>query len=359
MNSELIRIACNLASELVTQPELEGKSFVLSPRSIHSALALLCLGAEGPTREELLAFLGCGSEDELRATLSADEARRPDSPLSSAVGLFVQPGSSPRPEFVDLARDLLSARIEQLAFSEPSAAQRINQWVAEATSGRITRIVSALDPAGVMLLLSALHFRADWAAQFNPQATFDQPFSLRTGQSVQRPAMHITGTYPTSLGADWHLLEMGYRQSDYAMVVALPTNPQSTLLDAGALTAGIAALQPALVQLQLPRFDVSADLSLTAALRRAGVRRAFDAAEADFSRITSDRLYATGVLHKAVVAVTEEGTEAAAVTAVPLARSRDLRPKVPFVVNRPFWFALRDRGDGALLFVGRVEDPKG
>lgn len=353
-------MAETLLSELLAEPKLKSSSVVFSPRNIHAALSLLALGARGPTREELLAFLGSGSEGELRAELSAAAAAEgAGGPLSSAVGLFVAAGFELRPEFVDLARDALSAQTEPMASSRPEAARRINEWVSKATHGKIAQIVSESDAAGVMVLVSALHFRAEWAAKFNPGATFDRPFRLRTGESVERPAMHQTATYPLWQGADWHLLEMEYRESDYSMVVALPTDPQNRLLDLRALKAGIDAMQPARVQLQLPRFDVSAGFSLEAALQRAGVQRAFDASQADFSGIAAAQIYATNVLHEACVTVTEEGTEAAAATAVPLARSFDARPKVPFVIDRPFWFVLRDRRDGGLLFVGRVEDPKG
>lgn len=361
MISTEAQITERLLRELCARPELNGKNLVLSPRSLHAAISLLYLGAEGPTRDELLALLGSGSESDLRARLSAqtEGAKRPESPLHGALGLFVSAGVALLPAFTSLARDTLSAQTEDLPFGEPAAAQRINEWVSEATAGRIADIVSSIDPAVRMLVVSALHFQADWATKFNASATFDRPFSRRSGEAVPRPAMHLTATFPLWRGEDWHLLEMPYERGDHSMVVALPADPRATHLDVGALGTGIAALEPALVQLQLPRFSVAADLSLSAALRGAGVRCAFDPARADFSRITSEQVFATDVLHKAVVAVTEEGTEAAAATLVPLAKAWSPRPKVPFVVDRPFWFVLRDRRDGGLLFVGRVEDPRG
>lgn len=361
MTSTETRLTEGLLRGLCAQPELEGKNLVLSPRSLHAALSLLCLGADGPTRDELLAFLGIGAESDLVAEASArtEDASRPESPLHGALGLFVAADVAVLPAFTSLARDTLSARTEALAFGDPGAVRRINEWVSEATAGRIASIATGLDPTTRMVLTSALHFQADWATKFNASATFARPFTRRSGEVVPRPAMHLTATFPMWRGADWHLLEMPYRGGDHAMIVALPSDPRTADLDLGVLETGIAALEPALVQLQLPRFRAGADLSLSAALRRAGVSRAFDPARADFSRITSERLFATDVLHKAVVAVTEEGTEAAAATLVPLAKAWSPAPKVPFVVDRPFWFVLRDRRDGGLLFVGRVEDPGG
>lgn len=361
MTAVLHPITKCLLTEVFAQPELDGRNIVLSPHSVRSALSLLALGAKGPTRDELLTFLGAAGEDDLRASLTAAaaETRSPESPLRSATGLFASEAAAAlRPEFADLARQL-SSHVESLSFTGEGAARKINDWVSEATSGRITDLVSTLHASLVLLVLSALHFQSEWAQKFNPGATIDRPFSLRSGGVVQRRAMHMTLTCPAWIGPEWKMVELPYRASDFAMVLALPNDPGALRLDLDALSTGIDALEPTLVALQLPRFEIGLDLSLAAPLQRAGVRLAFDASGADFSGAVSGPAFVSDVLHKAWIAVTEEGTEAAAATAIPLVRSMDRRPKVPFVIDRPFWFVLRDKRDGDILFVGRVEDPKG
>ncbi|MFO0588752.1 MAG: serpin family protein [Polyangiaceae bacterium] len=363
MTTSLEQAIWSITIALLDQPDFAGKNLVLSPHSVRTALSVLSVAADNgsSTQEQIHAFLGGEDEGEIvsRLVAEAGEGRRADSPLRSAIGLFVGSRTSLDPIFADTATDQFAALIEQLPYSPEEAAAHINAWVSKATEGRIPNIVSSVDSAVALLVVSALYFRSEWAHKFNPTATFDRPFTLRSGAVVQRPAMHKTETFPLWTGPAWQLVELPYRASDFAMVVALPSDPASATLDIESVRAGIRAAQPALVQLQLPRFDVSADLSLLAALRKAGVRDAFDLREASFRRLGPRRGAATDVLHKARVTVTEEGTEAAAATAIPLVQSLDRRTKVPFVVDRPFWFFLRDRRSGDLLFVGRVEDPKG
>ena len=355
------RSTWGLVSEIAGQPDLVGKSFLLSPRSVRSALSLLCLGARGPTRDEIDAFLGAASEEALQndPSAAARDLRRAESPIRSATGLFTAPRTTLRTDFVERAEQALSASVEPLRAGPEDAARQINTWVSRATEGRIPSIVSSVGSAVSLLVVSALYFKAEWAEKFNPMATFDRPFQLRSGEQVPRSAMHMTATLPLWRGAEWQGVELAYRQSDLAMGIVLSADPARATLDGAAIRAGFDAARPELVQLQLPRFDVRASLSLSAALMHLGVESVFEPAAADLSGISEERLFASDVIHEARVTVTEEGTEAAAATAIPLVQSLDRRQKVPFAVDRPFWFFLRDRRGGDIVFAGRVEDPKG
>lgn len=349
------RLAQAVIVELTKQPELETRNLVMSPSSVFAALGVIMLGAGGGTKEELREALGGVTDDELRAALQRAAGSQV---LTRALGVFVPSDKALLAAFAaGLAQ--LGAEARELPFGTPDAVARINEWVAGATAGRIPRLVSTLDPALVLLVVSALYFRARWACPFHPRATIDRPFTLRNGTRIEVPAMHLTATLKTAQTHRWQLVELGYRDCDQAMVVALPATPDGGDVELDELASAIEALEDRLVQLQLPRFALESAVSLREPLRRAGVTAAFDPARADFSAATPERVHASDVLHKACVAVTEEGTEAAAATAVPLARSLDPRPKVPFVVDRPFWFFIRERSDGTLHFVGRVEDPRG
>ena len=225
---------------LLQQGERTGGNFVGSPTTVHAALGLLSLAAHGPTKEQLRVWLGFGRDTELRATLHrALQSGRPgDRALSAALGLFVAQGRPLCAALLHTLRDELGAQVQQLDFSTPSAARTINQWVADATQGRISSILDHLDAAAAMVLVSALHFQADWAVPFKPQATLDRPFVLPHGEVVLRPAMHMTEQLPVWLGDRWHLLQLAYADGSNAMLLALPVDPNERRLDLDALVPG-------------------------------------------------------------------------------------------------------------------------
>jgi len=350
-------LAERLTPLLVDQPDHADGNLVLSPASVEVALTMLLLGAAGETKDQLRAVMGGGSDDELVERARRELVHGDASPVRMATGLFVPATCRLRGEVADALRQELGTSVKALDTADPGAVAEVNEWVAEATAGRITRILSNLDGPPGMVLLSAIHFRADWATPFRPQSTVDRPFKLRDGTSVERATMQMTSPHPLWRGDDWHLLELAYEDPDYAMVIALPVDPERRMLDFREIAAGIDRLEPARVQLALPRFDLASDLALAPALMKAGVVDLFDSERADLSALTPDDLYASTMVHKACVAVDEQGTEAAAATAVPLPRGYHPTPPVPFVVDRPFWFVLRNRSTGSWLFVGRVEDP--
>ncbi len=332
-------------------------NLVISPTSVDVALTMLLLGAAGETEEQLRAVVGGGSDDELVARARGECVQADSSPIRVATGLFVPPSCRLRDEVAGRLREELGTSVTALDTADPGAVAEVNEWVAKATAGRITRISSDTGGAPGMVLLCAIHFKADWATPFRPQSTVDRPFSLRDGSSVDRAAMQMTNPHPLWRGDDWHLLELAYEDPDYAMVIALPVDPTRRVLDVGAVAAGIGRLEPTRVQLQLPRFELASDLALVPALTKAGVVDLFDPERADLSALSEDHVFASAVVHKACVTVDEKGTEAAAATAVPLPRGLSPTPPVPFVVDRPFWFVLRSRSTGSWFFVGRVEDP--
>ena len=359
MTTTRLDLAERLTPLLLAQPERADDNLVLSPTSVEMVLTMLLIGAAAETKEQLRAVIGGGSDDELVAFARSEREHLLDesSPVRIVNGIFVPTSCRLRPQVVDRLRRDLGTSVSKLDFDDPAAVAEVNEWVAEATSGRILRIVSDLERSASMVLLSAIHFRADWATPFRPQSTVDKPFRLRDGTSVQRAAMQMTGEHPIWRGESWHLVDLAYEDPDYAMLIALPTEPERRMLDFRDVAAGIDQLAPARVQLQLPRFDLASEMTLSSSLRQAGVLDLFDPERADLSALSEDDLYATTMVHKACVTVDEQGTEAAAATAVPLRRGFNPSKPVPFVVDRPFWFVLRNRRTGSWLFVGRVEDP--
>jgi serpin B len=245
----------------------------------------------------------------------------------------------------------------------------VNGWVAKKTEGKIPKILERLDANTAAVLLNAVYFKARWAATFIKSATREQPSSLSAGQTAQVPMMRRTGPYAVAARPGYRAIALPYDINELAMLVVLP-NEIDGLADVtrrfdgeelAALMSALAAETTRPVALELPRFHTSFGASLKPAFEALGMHLAFDRARADFSRMAAQEPLMIGdIVHRAVIDVMEDGTEAAAATAVVMAARAALpqQQPEPFRVDRPFLFAIVDRATGAVLFAGRISDPR-
>jgi serpin B len=246
----------------------------------------------------------------------------------------------------------------------------VNGWVAKKTEGKIPKILDKLDPNAAAVLLNAVYFKAHWAATFSKSATRDQPFSLSAAAKVQVQTMRQTGQYAVVARPGYRALALPYDIDQLAMVVVLPDEVEglaevSRRLDGeelAALYAALAAEPTRPVALELPRFKTSFNANLIPPFEELGMHLAFDRERADFSAMAARKPLMIGLIaHRAVIDVMEDGTEAAAATAVVMiTRSGPRRPQEPepFRVDRPFLFSIVNRATGAVLFAGRIMDPR-
>lgn len=271
----------------------------------------------------------------------------------------------------DAYADLLRTHYGAEVFKHASLAD-INGWVARKTEGKIGRILDQLDPNSAAVLINAVYFKARWQAVFDKALTKNDTFNLSPTQKVQVPMMARTGDYALVAREGYRAVRLPYEVPVLGLVVVLPNEgitvaAVASRLDEKELTDLFAALRaPGVVHpvaLALPRFKAEFAADLVGPFRQAGMRRAF-AANADFSGMTggrhTDALDIGAILHHAVIEVSEETTEAAAVTAV-VVRALAMAPRQspePFRVDRPFLFYLVDDATGAILFEGRIADPR-
>jgi serpin B len=244
----------------------------------------------------------------------------------------------------------------------------VNSWVREKTNGKIPSIIDRLDPTTMLVLVNAIYFKAPWGEAFNAKATRNETFHL-IGGSAQVPMMHITSDFTLAERPGYRALRLPYAGSRVAMVVVLPDDNKAGFeerLDGDEMALLLAALQnpPRRVELSLPRFKASFEAGLVEPFEAMGMHRAFDANVADFSGMTGKPqaelpLAIDQIVHRAIIDVAEEGTEAAAATGVTVAATAMRpRPAETFRVDRPFLFAIVDNETGAILFEGRIVDPR-
>lgn len=349
-----------------------------SPHSVRTALALAYAGADGTTRDEMAAALHLSlSPVEQHAALAelsravASAARRSGAQWHEANRLWVQAGLPLQPEYLSLLRSHYDAAPATVDFERDSEAARgaINAWVAEQTSQKIAQLLApdSLAADTRLVLTNAVYFHAEWDAPFDKKWTRDADFNLADGQQVPVRMMHRWAKFGYAEDERVQVLEIAYRRGTMSMLVVLPKDGAELpalerQLDNEQLEAWTAALRERDVQVFLPRAKVSGDWQLAEVLAALGMPTAFSDA-ADFSGITPGRdLLLSRVVHQAVVEINEEGTEAAASTAVGLAPTSaplEEEPAPVFRADHPFVVLVRDNATGALLFVARVADPRG
>jgi serpin B len=357
------------ALDLYAKLRATEKGNVFSPYSAHTALAMTAAGARGPTRDEMVKVLHLPADEE-KALAAGDLGRyyahpRKDFELSVANALWGQKGIGWRPEFLDVQKERFGAPFNEADFATNADGERkrINRWVEEKTRDRIKDLLlpEQITPNTKIVLANAVYFKGQWATQFDPKRTRDAKFHLADDRSVQVPMMHATMKCGYAARDGVTMVELPYRGGELSMVVILPRLPDGLpaveeKLDAKTLAAWLADLRDrGPLEVSLPRFRVESRFELPEPLEALGMKLAFGAA--DFGGMSSPPPgWITAVAHKAFVEVNEEGTEAAAATAVVIG---DSAFPPPFYADHPFLFLIRDAKRGTILFLGRVMNPKG
>lgn len=370
------RFAFGLLRELAAADP--GTNLVVSPYSATAALALTMNGAGGATRAEMQRVLGFGDVTTAQANATFQTLTRrllgadPKVTIGVANAVWTSERFPLRAGFVDTARTFYDATARTVRFGTAEATRAINQWANDATRGRIPKVFEDGEPDAdvATVLANALYFLGNWTTRFDPARTTPRPFTTGRGASVMVPTMSAA-ELPLRLGRDGALeiAELPYGDGAYAMTILLPprgTSVESLArgLDAERWDALIGTLREAKMDVHLPKFTLQGRLDLVRPLAALGMRTPFDERVADFRPLSEGCLvgvvgrdcHISDVFQNVFIRVDEAGTEAAAVTVVVI-RPTSLPPSV--TVDRPFLFAIRERATGAVLFLGRITDPRG
>ncbi len=348
----------------------------ISPLSVTMALGMLYNGAAGQTEaamRQTLELERLTLEDVNQSYHGLIQMLRGlDHRVHFSLGnsIWCRNGITFTQGFLDATRAYFDARVEALDFSTPAAASIINDWVRKATAGRITGIVpERIPPLAVMYVLSAIYFKGDWTAPFDPTLTRSEPFWRTDGSRTTVRMMSHGRSVEVRIKTDGDplVVDLPYGGRAFSMTIVLPSEPGGIHSLVAELTpqrwkAWMGELEATKCQVRLPKFRLENDLVLNDALRALGMGIAFAASPphvADFGRMRRERdVQITEVRHKSYVDVNEEGTEAAAVTSVLVGYLGALpSPPLVGVVDRPFLFAIRENLSGTILFLGRVLNP--
>jgi serpin B len=344
-----------------------GKNIFISSFSVAMALTMVYNGAESKTKEALaellgLSELGLQQINEANATLmSPTGVIDPKVQLIIANSIWLRNGITPSSNFIQQIKDYYSGEVTSLNFEQPSAADIINQWVADKTRNMISKIVKPLDVSmAILILINAIYFKGIWATEFDKAQTVERDFHKLDGSRQPCPMMSQSGSYDYYEADDFQAISLPYGTGRISMYIFLPASTYSIhnfqkSINAKTWGNWLDGFGEAEGEVTIPRLKIEYGQDLLEGLIALG---GSEIAGEDFSGIGAGPLQISSVMHKAIVEVNEEGTEAAAVTAVLLARGVS-RPSKRFtlIADRPFFMAIRDNVTGGVLFTGIVRDP--
>ena len=342
----------------------EGPNVFLSPLSASMALGMVLNGANGETHSDMvdaLRFNGLTEQeinDAYRGLIDLLVDLDPRIEVGIANAIYAKETHGLIPAFAERALQFFDAEVQNVSFSDPATLEIINGWVEVQTRGKIDKILDELPSNLAVLLLNAVYFNGAWTTRFDRARTFDGPFLREDGSSVTVPLMnHDEQEFPYVETESYRAGELPYAGGAYRMAVIVPEGSNTVRdvvdeLNDSEWNGLLSSMRNAKIDVLLPRFEIRYEELLNESLIAMGMQRPFQAG-ADFSRMMPALMCLSFVLQTTYVKVDEEGTTAAAVTAI--GGPDSLPPGI--YATRPFLFAIREALSGTILFIGTVGDP--
>lgn len=371
LKDSLVRFSVKLLTSL-KQDLREGQNLFASPVSVAMALSMLANGAKGATLEGIRSAL----EQNNMSLAEANNAIKGFSHILQNLGsdvkirianaIFPSVESNLVQSFEETLRNEFGSEVRALDYRNngDAAVAVLNGFCEDKTEGMITKIIEQLPPETLAVLINAIYFKGMWQSKFDKTLTNDnQDFTTDTGAAVKVSLMQQTGKFSYFQADGLEVIKLPYGTGNASMLIVLPNESSSTSELVASMTAdklnsliqSVNSERPTKGTIELPRFKTSYDVTLNGALSSLGMGLAFTD-NADFSGMTEEQAKISKVIHKAVVDVNEEGTEAAAVTAIIMERCCVQLEQPWFMkVDRPFFMAIEHAG--IPLFYGVINNP--
>ncbi len=360
------------AFELYSQYKSRDENIFFSPYSISSALAMTYEGARGKTADEIQAVFhfpkdGSARKESFLKIYNQINKKDKKYQLHTANALWAQKDYPFLEDYFKLVEKYYGGKVTNLDFVKKTEKSRltINRWVEEQTNDKIKNLVPRGSVGGDtrLVLTNAIYFKGFWLKQFDKKDTEEKDFRVSPGNTIKSQMMHSTGK-----GAEFNyaetdklqILELPYEGKELSMLILLPKEDSLESIEGSLNAEELSELKNLLrkeeVDVYMPKFTFKTKYFMAEDLCKMGMSIAFSGS-ADFSGMTGKRdLFISEVIHQAFVDVNEEGTEAAAATAVAM-RTAVLGKIKTFKADHPFIFVIQEKETGNILFLGRVVNP--
>ena len=342
----------------------EDENLFLSPYSIHTALTMAYRGADGDTAVEMAEVLGL-TEMEMQKILEDSYGIKrylessQNNELSIANAFFLRQGI---PFFEDYKSDgekYFEAEIGEL----PESGEYINSWVSEKTREKIEEVIDdgPIDDDVIAYLVNAIYFRGSWAEEFDKDKTRRGDFQTPNGE-VEVDMMENEAEHKYGISEDVQAVTIEYEDGDFLFHAFMPTEKSLQEFYEEFDSDYFQDIKPtnkSEIILRMPKFTLEDELGLVDTLESLGMEKPFDRNEADFSKMVDLEdlglnVFISDVLHASFIEVDEEGTEAAAATAVEM--SLESAP-MPVEFDQPFLFVIEEPETETIIFIGQLIDP--
>ncbi|AKB79146.1 Serine protease inhibitor (serpin family) [Methanosarcina horonobensis HB-1 = JCM 15518] len=349
------------------------RNVFFSPHSIYTAMAICYEGAEGTTKEQTSnVFYFPANKTILKVrmerTNNTINSVNSDYELQTANALWIQEGYPVKEAYIYNVKKYYDGEVTNLDFVRKPDASRntINKWVEDKTSDKIKDLVpkNSITADTRVIITNAIYFNGKWVYEFDKEMTDKKPFYPTGGEEISLDTMYICNRFNYGENSKAKIIELPYKGNDLSMYIVLPKNNNIEKFETGFTLNDYTKLKNDMesveeVKVSIPKFKFETKTELTNSLIDMGVVDAFG--PANFSGISDDPLSISRVIHQTFIDVKEEGTEAAAATAVVMERgmsiSWDPKPK-EFKADHPFMFFIEDRRTNCILFMGKVEYPE-
>jgi len=358
--------------DLYSRYKSKDGNILYSPYSIFSALAMTYEGAKGKTAEEMQAVFHFPQDAFIRRSSYLEIYKKinkkdKEYTLSTANALWAQKDYKFLEDYFNLVDKYYGGKATNLDFIKETEESRlvINSWVEEQTNNKIKDLIPPgfITPSTRLVLTNAIYFKGFWLKQFDKEDTKEEDFRVSPDTKIKVQMMHLTGEFNYAETEKLQILELPYVGNELSMLIFLPKGDDLKVVEESLNPEKLSEWKKLLrneeVNVSLPKFKLETKYFMAEDFMEMGMPTAFTPGEADFSGMTGNKdLHISQVIHQAFVEVNEEGTEAAAATAV-VTKGMPIRlePIKIFKADHPFIFIIQDRDMGNILFIGRVSDP--
>ena len=361
----------NFAFELFQEINIQDttENMFISPLSIGMALAMTFNGADGETKEEMKAVLGFQNVADSSLNIAYqgvyDQLMDMDEKvnISLANSIWYDQTFTVKQNFVDIIENYYDGIVSPIDISDPNSKDIINSWVEDKTNDKIHDLVKEIKSGDAMFLVNAIYFKADWTYIFDENKTRETDFyredgTIVTCQMMRSGEISIKNRY----NDNFQLIELPYGNKQFGMVIIIPNTDKTPddiigILSVDDIDNMLSDTNRTAITVNMPKFKIEYEYLLNDVLISMGMERAFDGSQAEFPLLLEEfkeGLFISRVNHKAFIEVDEKGTEAAAATVVVITWE-SATPEI--TIDRPFIYLIRENHTGAVLFIGKMDDP--